>query len=270
MKQSPRRLFIAASLLAIMGILAAAVEAQGQTFRLGAQTAGTNKIDLGFFKGGSIFALQLSGQVSLGNQWDTWADGSLVSPITDENYTYGNVGAPCYPKTNGGDGINHFVGGGANFDVLSRCYGLAGLETTDTSAQGTLRFGAVIGTFCSAPQRGDWFYVGLSNVLTIPTNGGHLYLAVNDSYHLNNCGEYIVTLKMLYPPLLTLRKTPTCSVLTWYASGSNFVLETTSALVQPPVWRTVTNPPVLLGDTLTVTIDAPPDFSLYRLREQEP
>lgn len=243
---------------------------QGQPVHVDAQTSGGCKIDLGCFKGSSVIAIDLSGQVSLGNQWSTRADGTLACPVTDGDYAYANPGSCCYPKSSGGDGINHFDGGGANFDAMSCSYGLAGAQTTDTTCPEAIRFGAVVGTFCATPQRSDWFYVGSSNVLTIPTNGAHLYLAVNDAWYANNTGGYTGMVKTLYPPVLTLTKTSESAVLSWPACGSNFVLETAAALAPPLCWTLVTNPPALIGDALTVTVDGPPACSLFRLRQQAP
>jgi hypothetical protein len=167
-----------------------AFDVLGSTFSLPAQTAATNKLDLGLFSGGTVVTLQMSGQVDLGNTWKTRADGSLASPVTDTNYLYVNASATNYPVVSGGDRTNHFVGGGANYDVVSGSYGITGASTTDTTNPSTIRFGAVVGTSSSAPGRGDWFYVGVSNSVTIPTGGAHLYLAVNDAFHPNNTGSY--------------------------------------------------------------------------------
>jgi hypothetical protein len=167
-----------------------ALDGLGSTFSLPAQTSATNTLDLGLFSGGTVLTLQMSGQVDLGDTWNTWADGSLVSPVAAGEYSYVNAGATNYPVASGGDSTNHFVGGGANYDVVSGSYGVTGAETTDTTSPFTIRFGAVVGTFSSAPGRDDWFYVGVSNSVTVPTGGAHLYLAVNDAFHPNNTGSY--------------------------------------------------------------------------------
>ena len=160
------------------------------TFSLPAQTAAGNKLDLGLLSGGAIVTLQMSGAVDLGNSWSTWANGSLVSNVTATGYTYVNPGATNYPTVSGGDGTNHFVGGGANYDTNSGSYGIAGAQTTDTTSSAAIRFGAVVGTFVGTPARGDWFNVGLSNSVVVPAGGAHLYLAVSDAFSGNNAGSY--------------------------------------------------------------------------------
>ena len=269
MKASSNKHFVI-RLLAGLSLLWGFHPVPAQNFALSAQTAGTNKMDLGFLKGGTIFAIEVSGQVFLGNQWNTTADGALVSPVSDLDYSYANAGCPSYPKVAGGDGINHFSGGGANFDTESCSYGLAGTKTTDTTDPGAIRFGTAVGTFSATPQRTDWFSVGISNVFTVPPEGAHFFLAVNDSYYQNNCDSYSGRLRIFFPPFLELTKNSGSTVLSWHMMGSNYVLETTSPLVQPLHWTSVTNLPVLVGDMLRVTVDSPPDSSLFRLRQRDP
>lgn len=241
-----------------------------QSFTLPAQTSGTNKLDLGAFRGGTVLSVQMAGQVYLGNNWNTWADGSLVCPVTEPEYAYANAGFPCYPTLKGGDGKNYFLGGSANYDGKSCGYGLTGIMTTDTTDPSAIRFGAVVGTFSPSPQRSDWFYIGLSNVMTIPPGGAHLFMAVNDPYYPNNQGQYSGVLSVLFPPALTLTKAPESTVLSSPVWAANFVLETATGLVQPHNWTPVTNPPVLRGDTLTVTVDSARDCCLFRLKQQDP
>jgi hypothetical protein len=269
MKTNSKNRFVIC-LLSALWVLWTVPSVQAQNFILSGQTAGVNKIDLGFLKGGTIFSVEMSGQISLGNEWNTWANGALVAAVGDTNYSYANVGCPSYPKAGGGDGTNHFAGGGANFDIESWSYGMAGAKTTDTSDPGAIRFGAAVGSFCASPQRSDWFYVGTSNVFTAPPGGAHFFLAVNDSYHQNNCGSYAGRLRIWYPPFLEITKNPCNTVLSWHMMGSNYVLETSSPLAQPLQWTAVTNTPVLVGDMLTVTVDCPPESSLFRLRQRDP
>jgi hypothetical protein len=207
-----------AGLLAGTFLLIALDSAFGSTFSLPAQTADTNKLDLGLFSAGTVLTLQMSGQADLGNTWATWADGSLVTPVTDTNYLYANAGATNYPTASGGDATNHFMGGGANYDAVSGSYGIAGAATTDTASPAAIRFGGVIGTFSSAPARANWFYVGLSNTVTVPAGGAHLYLAVNDAFLQNNAGSYAGTLTVQQSASILLsisRPTGGKITLTW-------------------------------------------------------
>jgi hypothetical protein len=181
---------------------------RGAAFSLPAQTAAGNKLDLGLLTGGAVVTLQMSGSVDLGDSWSTWADGSLVSNVTASGYSYVNPGARNYPTVSGGDGTNHFTGGGANYDASSGSYGIAGSQTTDTASAAAIRFGSVVGTFASIPARSDWFYVGLSNSLTVPAGGAHLYLAVSDAFYGNNAGSYAGDLQVRQsnPILMSISK----------------------------------------------------------------
>jgi hypothetical protein len=256
-------------------LLGALTSGLGQTFTLPATTSGTSKLDLGFFNGGASLSLQISSQIDLGNTWTTRADGSLASPITDTNYLYGNIGAANYPVANGGDGHNYFPGGGANYDTASGSYGLAGTTSTDTANPFAIRFGAVVGTFSPTPLRSDWFLVGLSNTVTVPTGGAHLYLAISDAYYFNNNGSYSGLLTAQTKPLalastsLSIVTLPNGVLLSWPDSATNCVLEAKTNLGQS-AWQTVTNTPVRGSGMLSVTLEAAANGSVFRLRATSP
>jgi hypothetical protein len=227
---------------------------------LPAQTDDVNKLDLGFFNAGAVLTLQFSDQVSLGNTWTTRADGSLASAVTDTNYLYVNVGATNYPTLNGGDGTNHFAGGGANYDKVSVSYGIAGAQTTDTTDPSAIRFGAVVGTFSAAPGRGDWFSIGKSNVVTIPTGGAHLYLAINDAFYPNNAGSYsgVLTVQDQASIWLTISRPKAGSVtLTWNTVPDLKYQAQYSTMLRPTNWTnlgpvlTATNSSLSLADSIT-------------------
>jgi hypothetical protein len=256
-------------------LLGAITSGLGQTFTLPATTSGTDKLDLGFFNGGVLLSLQISSQVDLGNTWITRADGSLVSLVSDTNYLYVNAGAVNYPIANGGDGHNHFPGGGANYDTASGSYGLAGAESTDTANPFAIRFGAVVGTFNPTPVRSDWFFIGLSNTVTVPTGGAHLYLAVSDAYYPNNQGSYsVLVMNQSQLPAsgsasLSIVTLPAGVLLSWPDSATNYILEAKTNLGQSP-WQTVTNAPVRGSGMLSVTLEAAANGSVFRLRATSP
>src|SRR5262249_17642927 len=106
--------------------------------------------------------------------------------------SYANTGATNYPTAFGGDGINHFPGGGANYDALggASAFAFAGKLTTDTTDPDAIRFGTVVGTFADNPAREDWFSVGSGTTQQVPDGGRHLYLAVLDTFAGNNFGSY--------------------------------------------------------------------------------
>ena len=159
------------------------------TFTLPLTTGSGNKLDLGSFAAGTTLEITTSGHGDLvDSSLQVNSDGSLF--VTAANpFAYANAGA-SYPTTNGGDGINHFVGGGLNYDSNGSGYGFAGKQTTDTTDQAVIRDGSVVGTFSANPGRSDWFFIGLDHIITIPTGGAHLYVAVDDSVNSDNHGTY--------------------------------------------------------------------------------
>jgi hypothetical protein len=188
---------IVASLSVLVGLASAPnVVRADQTFSLLLSTGNTNALDLGLFSGGSTLNLSFSGHgdvVDSGLQVN--ADGSLFAPAPTFPFDYVNAGAAS-PTFAGGDGVNHFAGGGLNFDTTGSGFGFAGKMTTDTSDPAAIRDGAVVGTFSSAPGREDWFVIGLGGQVVIPVGGAHLYLAVNDSINFDNPGAFSGTLRV--------------------------------------------------------------------------
>lgn len=149
-------------------------------------TGSENKLDLGVFNPGVALTLTFTGTGDLiDSRFQVKPDGSLAAPATDA-YTYANNGSP-YPVINGGDGINHFSGGGANYDNVSGGYSFAGSTLTDTTQPATsltatvIRLGTVVGTFSASPGRGDWFDIGNGATVQVPPGGAHLYVAVADA-----------------------------------------------------------------------------------------
>jgi hypothetical protein len=161
---------------------------------LNLSTGDSNKLDLGFLQPG-VYTFAVTGNGDLvDSTFQTNADGSLFAQAAGA-YSFANPGAP-YPALFGGDGINHFVGGGANYDFAASglsAFAFAGPMTTDTTNPNDIRFGAVVGTFSSSPSREDWFPIGTGRRVTVSGVGAHLYLAVNDTYSANNHGAYTVT-----------------------------------------------------------------------------
>lgn len=176
-------------------------------------TGADNKLDLGFFGGGMVLDVSATGTVNLlpqtGYDWITNPDGSVVGIVTDPHYrTYANAGSRLYPTVAGGDGVNHFAGGGANYDTALGTpyghFGFAGSATTDTTDPGAIRFGAVVYTFRDSPTRGDWHFLGYGQRITLPSGGANLYLAVHDSNNDEfpgvNSGYYTVQVTAVPEP----------------------------------------------------------------------
>ena len=154
---------------------------------------GSAAYDAGFFAGGSSITLTVGGHGQLCNcNFYTNPDGSMYQ-TPSSNYAYAVQGATGYPTTSGGDGTNHFTGGGENLDVSgTKHFGFAGKQTTDTTDPAAIRLGALVGTFKSQPTNLDWFVIGYGSTIQVPAGGADLYLAVNDSYNPDNLGSYSV------------------------------------------------------------------------------
>lgn len=167
------------------------------------ELGGTAPYDAGFFAGGSSITLTVGGNGDLCCSYnEVNPDGSLYALVPfNSPYAFEDPGASGYPVVNGGDGINHFPGGGGNYDVNNKVYCFAGVQTTDTTqlqavgygaTPGAIRCGTLVGTFKSQPANTDWFIVGYGTTITVPAGGGDLYLAVSDSYNPDNHGNYSV------------------------------------------------------------------------------
>jgi DNA-binding winged helix-turn-helix (wHTH) protein len=156
--------------------------------------AADNKMDLGAFDGGEVLSIVASGRGDLVDaRWQVFPDGSVAAQAGDP-YSFSNAGA-AYPMTFGGDGTNHFPGGGANL-VPPSSFGFAGALTTDTRHPNAIRVGAVVGTFSSTPTRDDWFSIGRGTQVTVPAGGAHLYVAVNDVHSGDNHGFFTLAAPM--------------------------------------------------------------------------
>ena len=165
------------------------------SFALPLTDGGGNPLDLGFFAGGTTLLITTSGHGDLvDSRYQVNPDGSLYVPATGV-YNFANPGA-SYPAINGGDGINHFPGGGSNYDFSGSGYSFAGKVTTDTTDPAAIRAGAVVGTFSATPTRSDWFFIGEDSTITIPAAGDHLYVAVNDTFSPDNHGIYSGTVRV--------------------------------------------------------------------------
>ncbi|MBI5766901.1 MAG: IPT/TIG domain-containing protein [Verrucomicrobia bacterium] len=168
------------------------------TLALPLTTDAAGKIALGPFPGGAVVRLAATGSGDLVNStYQTYPDGSLAATASG-SYTFANAGA-TFPAVAGGDGLNHFVGGGSNYDHSGSAYGFAGTQTTDTTNAGAIRAGAVVGTFAASPGRADWFLVGKGGAFTVPAGGATVYLAVNDSFSSDNHGSYALTYAVTLP-----------------------------------------------------------------------
>lgn len=171
------------------------------TFSLPLTTGETGKISLGPLVGGSSLSIAVTGTGDLADaRWSVNPDGSLAAPASGP-WAFANLGA-AYPAVAGfpaGDGVNRFAGGGANYDHDGGAWPFAGKQTTDTTDFGTIRLGAVVGTFVPNPGRSDWFFIGTGRTVTVPAGGGTLSMAVNETLSGDNHGAYAVTASAVAP-----------------------------------------------------------------------
>lgn len=174
---------------------------------------GPNFVDAGSFAAGTVLHLTGTGTVDLvGGGYLVDPNGALAATPTDPIYAYTAAGS-AYPTTFGGDGINRFVGGGANFDAYAYsinysqapfanaeefAFGYAGAKTTDTTDPNAIRLGSLIGTFSTSPTRADWFLIGTGTTITSP--GGTLLVTVNEGYHQNNTGAFNLNVQAVPEP----------------------------------------------------------------------
>ena len=187
-----QRTYIASMALAIA--LAVSGAAFGQTVAVNSTANVSSKQYVGFFGPSSQLQITASGTVDVyaPNQYLTRPDGSLAAPFTGPTITWATEGGP-YPTIAGGDGINHYSGGGTNWQ--GTVWNSLGAQSTNTTNTATIRFGTLVGTFKDTPAAADWFVVGLGTTVTTPVNGGRLYLAVTDcpNCEADNTGAYQVT-----------------------------------------------------------------------------
>jgi hypothetical protein len=166
-------------------------------------TGSGNKLDLGSFAGGLVLQLSFVGHGDLVNSsYQTLPDGSMFAPALAP-YANANPGAN-FPTNAGGDGINHYPGGGQIYDFGGGSgFPFAGKPTTDTADPAGMRDGAVVGTFSPSPANTNWFNIGYGGTFVVPAGGAHLYVAVNDTVNSDNHGTYfgmLVTVVAIAPP----------------------------------------------------------------------
>src|SRR5437868_12558225 len=116
-------------------------------------------INAGTYAGGETLIISTTGTVNLNGPSGsiiTNPDGSMFTfpPVSCtacwSGYQFFIDGASGYPTIAGGDGINHFAGGGGNYDLYPGDHSVwapEGKQTTDTTDPGALRFGSLAGTF---------------------------------------------------------------------------------------------------------------------------
>ena len=185
---------------------------EGSTLSVNLPLLANNPVatNFGFFPGGTTLLIVVSGTVNLGvPAISTLPDGSLAVPVPTAScsscwapgYDYFIPGA-SYPQVAGGDGANHFPGGGGNYDKVAdghSPWAAEGPITTDTTNPQAIRFGEVAGTYSlnPVPNSSDWFAVGSGGTFQVPTGGADLSLVIADTYYSNNTGNYTVTVSAI-------------------------------------------------------------------------
>ena len=197
-------------------------------FPLTAGTLFTGSIDsslvtptaAGTYGAGLTLNISVTGTANLNSPTSliiTNPDGSMVTPVAPASctacwapgYQYFIQGSNVYPTVAGGDGTNHFVGGGGNYDLLPGSHSpwaLEGKQTTDTTDPGALRFGALVYTFAANPTATDWQLLalplggGLYGNTISSGSGGTLKVVVVDTDYPNNSGSYGLTVSVADTP----------------------------------------------------------------------
>ena len=110
--------------------------------------------------------------------------------------------------------------------------------------------------------------LGSGAVLNFETDalseGAHLVTAT-DSAGLTNSASVKIYLLRQPPPQLAIERSGNQLLLSWPASVTNFVLESSLSLA-PANWITVTNVPVAADATQTVTSDLSAQTKFFRLQ----
>lgn len=156
-----------------------------------------NPVSVGVFGVGDALSINVQGFALLApfppylKDVLTNPDGSLIPtfcPGCSNSYSYFEQGQ-AYPTVAGGDGINHFVGGGGNYDLyMPQHWASEGAQTTDTTDPGVIRFGSLAFQWNS----GEWATLGFGGTLVSP--GGSLNVVVVDEVgsYGNNSGAYLM------------------------------------------------------------------------------
>lgn len=165
----------------------------------------------GTYVAGATLLITVTGTVNLnapGGLIITNPDGSLSTAPSasclacwSPGYQY-FLPTNVYPTSAGGDGLNHFSGGGGNFDMFPAshsAWAAQGKQTTDTTDPGALRFGALAYTFTPNPSATDWNLLGFGGVFSTGS-GGTLQLILVDTYYPNNTGGFTVNIEAIESP----------------------------------------------------------------------
>ena len=110
--------------------------------------------------------------------YDIDANGVIVTPIAQNSASYAFFSAFGNP-----------VVGGFTIDPFS--------FSVDVSPVPGARYGVLAGKWSTG---GDWFVVGAHDLVTAPTSGADLRLAVNDSNYADNAGFFTVRVTAVPEP----------------------------------------------------------------------
>ena len=161
--------------------------AQATTVSSGGIGSNGTLTDLGSFSAGT-YELKATGVVSLGpvpGEFVMNPDGSPSLPVTSPGYAYFNP--------NGS-----FIADGM--------FGAAGPNA---------RIGALIGTLSATPETpSDWFLIGYSTTVVL-SSPGHIFASVNDTYHQNNFGAFVVTVSAVPEVQTSLLSLAGFGVIVW-------------------------------------------------------
>jgi hypothetical protein len=205
---------------ALLGMLflTAFPSAAGTLFTGSIDSSLASPTNAGTYGAGLTLTISATGTANLNSPSSliiTNPDGSLVTPIAPSACT--SCWAPgyqffipgsAYPVIGGtGDGVNHFVGGGGNYDLFPGSHSpwaTEGKQTTDTTDPGALRFGTLAYTFVpslsTTTLATDWHSLvqplggGLYGNTISSGNGGTLLVVVVDTFYPNNVGSYGLTI----------------------------------------------------------------------------
>lgn len=232
-----------------------------------------------------------------GETWSTNCLGTRVGGSTKEaGGSYGSLGtiggaSPGVPNALYGSAFAPAElgsGGGAND---STCHGTSGGGRVDIEAGSVVVDGKIISDgvsrgccFCGSGSGGAIFIKvaggGFSGIGTITANGG-----TNGGSGFGGGGRIAIlgydlsaftfggtlggqgTLYMQPGINTQISRSGSQFTVAWPAFLNGFNLESTDTLSTPTTWIPVTNPPMMVGDTFTITVDPADNHRFFRLRK---
>jgi hypothetical protein len=166
----------------------------------------------GFYAGGTVLSITITGTVSLGGSVSTNPDGSLVT-LAGSPYSYFNPSGADYDITPPNWDAAYIATDPCG-NSWTNGWSNEGAKDPNLSHAGTVTLGSVAGLFtsgstfswsgsCNSP---NWFEASTNTggiytgSFIVPAGGASLWLVVPDTYYLNNAGTFNVAVNAIANP----------------------------------------------------------------------